>query len=322
MNSRRSEQHVTVRSSDMDLMLYAIVVPLFAILLVYQVYLSSSTAFLETIHNHSILSVISPARVVSIIQDALESGFSLSSLAPSVKLPSASQILGSCLSILTRTSLDTLVSTAQWATEKPFTCEIPYVITIAITWFFSKVFHVTYLRIFISTASLLVTYVSSYDFPKEQNSLHAARQQFRNKICAFCCVIFTGIDYATLVRATIYTLHYLAHKSWEREGITWRVDNNILGAVLMAVIGLSTLSSYILGGARNVLESWRFVESARQKEAARFALEADAIERVITAMKQSGRLMEDEGEERMKEEALREIICLYEAIETPLNNTK
>lgn len=90
----------------------------------------------------------------------------------------------------------------------------------------------------------------------------------------------------------------------------------------MAVIGLSTLSSYILGGARNVLESWRFVESARQKEAGRFTLEADAIERVITAMKQSGRLMEDEGEEQMKEEALREIIRLYEAIETPVYNTK
>lgn len=305
----------------MDLMLYATVVPLFAILLVYQVYVSSSTPFLETIHNHSILSVISPARVASIIQDALESGFSLSSLAPSIKLPSASQILGSCLSILTRKSLDRLVSTAQWATEKLFTCEISYIIMIAMTWFFSKVFHITYLRIFISTASLLVTYVSSCDFPREHNSLHAARQQFRYKMCALCCVMFTGIDYATLVRVTIYTLHYQAHKCWEHEGIPWWVDSNVLGAVLMAVIGLSTLSRYVWGGARNVLESWRFVESARQKEAARFALEADAIERVVNAMKQSGRLMEDEGEEQIEEDALREIIHLYEAVETPVNNT-
>ncbi|KFY26777.1 hypothetical protein V491_01165 [Pseudogymnoascus sp. VKM F-3775] len=140
-------------------------------------------------------------------------------------------------------------------------------------------------------------------------------------MCALCCVMFTGIDYATLVRVTIYTLHYRAHKCWEHEGIPWWVDSNVLGAVLMAVIGLSTLSRYVWGGARNVLESWRFVESARQKEAARFALEADAIERVVNAMKQSGRLMEDEGEEQMEEDALREIIRLYEAVETPVNNT-
>ncbi|KFY00688.1 hypothetical protein O988_03170 [Pseudogymnoascus sp. VKM F-3808] len=68
-------------------------------------------------------------------------------------------------------------------------------------------------------------------------------------------------------------------------------------------------------GAENVLESWKVAEAAREEEAARPGVEADVMERAANAMRCPGRFMEDEREEQVKEEALREIVRLYEADE-------
>ncbi|KFY86266.1 hypothetical protein V500_07718 [Pseudogymnoascus sp. VKM F-4518 (FW-2643)] len=325
MNPRRSEQHVALRSSNMDLILYATVVPLFAILLVYQVYASSSTPFVDTIHNHSIFVILSPVKLRPIVSHVLESILLLSPRATSLQLPSASELLGSCLSILTRESLDKLVSTAHWATDKLFTCEISYMITIVITSFFTKFFHVTYLRVFISTASLLVTLASNLYYPQEQNSLFAARQQFKYKICAFCSVVFIVIDYTTSTLVTVSTLRRAALGCWGPEGTnycgTWLVINCIAAGIANVVLGFSAVGLYIWMGTKNVLESWQFAEAAREKEAARFGFEGDAMERAANAMKQSGRFTEDEREEQVKE-VLRDIIRLYEADETQVKNAK
>lgn len=326
MNPRRSKQHVALRSSNMDLILYAAVVPLFAILLVYQVYASSSTPFVDTIHNHSVLVILSPVKLRPIVSHVLESILSLSSRATSFQLPSASKLLGSCLSILTRESLDKFVSTAHWATDKLFTYEIPYMITIAITSFFTKFFHLTYLRDFISTASLLVTYASNLSHPQDHNSLRAARQQFKHKICAFCCVIFVVIDYTTSTLVTVSTLRCAVRGCWGPEGInycgTWLVINYIAAGIATVVVGFSAVGLFIWMGAKNILESWQFVEAAREKEATRFGFEDDAMERAANAMKQSGRFTEDEKEGRVKEGVLREIIRLYEADETQVDNAR
>lgn len=98
--------------------------------------------------------------------------------------------------------------------------------------------------------------------------------------------------------------------------------NCIAAGITSVVVGFSAVGLFIWMGAKNVLESWQFAEAAREKEAARFGFEDDAMERAANAMKQSGRSMEDEREEQVKEEVLRDIIRLYEADETQVNNAK
>lgn len=325
MNHGRSEQRVALCLSNMGLIIYAAVVPLLAMLLLHQVYASPSTPFVESIHNHSIFIILSPVKLRPITSHILESFLLLLSQATSIKLRSASELLSSCLSILTRESLDKLASTAHWATDKLFTCEISYMITIAITSFFTKFFHVTYLRMFISTGALVVTNTSNLDFPKERDSIYEAIHQFNFKICALGSVIFTSIDYTSFVLDAICTLRRVVLECWGPGGIyccgTWSVVNCIASAVAMVVIGSSAVGLFIWGATKNVLESWQFLEAARE-EAARFKFDPDAMERAANAMKQTGSFMEDDREERVKEEALREIIRLYEADETQVNDTK
>ncbi|ELR05689.1 hypothetical protein GMDG_07532 [Pseudogymnoascus destructans 20631-21] len=303
----------------MGLMLYAAVVFLFAMLLLHQVYASPSTPFVESIHNDSIFVILSPVKLRPIISYVLEYFLLLLSRATSIKIPSASELVGSCLSILTRESLDKLVSTAHWATDKLFTCEISYMITIAITSFFTEFFQITYLRIFISTGALVVTNTSNLDFPKERDSLYEATHQFNYKICALGSVIFTAIDYTSFVLDAIFTLRRVVHQCWGPGEIyccgTRSVVNCIASAVAMVIIGSSAVGLFIRGAVENVLESWKFLEAARDEEAARFRFDPDTMEKAANAMKQRGRFTEDDREEQMKEEALREIIRLYEADE-------
>ncbi|KFY39826.1 hypothetical protein V494_03817 [Pseudogymnoascus sp. VKM F-4513 (FW-928)] len=312
MSPQRSGQHVALRSSNWDLMLYAAVVPLFAILLAYQVYVSPNKSFLDNLHDHSILSVISPVKLKPIIGHLEDSDSFLSALAAGIKLSSRCEFLGSCHPILTWQGFDTLASVAQWATDKLFTCEISYMVTIGISSFFTKFFRLTYLRIFISTASLLVTYASYFRVPKKPKSLRAARQQFKSRICAFCCVVFTATDYTTLVSATICILRCVVCESWGTKVKTWLTVKCVAVVVAMAVIWFHTVASFVWTGAKNVLESWQFVEVAREKEAARFGFEADATERMVNVIMHSRSFMENETEEREKEELLREILRLYE----------
>jgi hypothetical protein len=310
----------------MGLMFYAAVVPLFAMMLLLHVYASPSTPFVESIHNDSIFVILSPVKLRRIISYVWGYFLLLLSRATSIKLPSASELLGFCLSILTRESLDKLVSTAHWATDKLFTCEISCMITIAITSFFTEFFQITYLRIFISTGALVVTNTSNLNFPKERDSVHEATQQFNYKICALGSVIFTSIDYTSFVLDAIYTLRRVVHECWRPGGInccgTWFVVNCIASVAAMVVIGSSAVGLFIWGAANNVLESWQFLEAAREEEAARTQFDPGAMDRAANAMKQRGRLMEDDREEQMKEEALREIIGLYEADETQVHDTK
>lgn len=309
----------------MGLIPYAAVVSLSAILLAYQVYASSNTPFLNIIYNHSVLTILSPVRLRPVIKDVLASLFSLSWWANAIKLPPAYELLGSCLTIFTQESLHTLVSAAQWATDKMFTCEISYMVTIAITSFFNKFFNITYLRIFISTASLLVSSISILNLPTEHNSVHAARQQFRYRICALCSTIFTAIEYVAFALVTLSTLRDMARncggpRSRKDCGYWWVAGYSVLG-VMMTVIGSYTIGKIIWASVENVLESWRFVEVSRDKEAARSRVETDdTMERVGNVMKQSGRFMEDEREEQIKEEILQEIVRLYEVDETWATN--
>lgn len=321
MNTRRSEQHVALRSSDMGLILYVAVVPLFAMLLVYQIYASPNTPFVDTIHNHSILTILSPVELRPTIIDVLESILSLSSRTASIKLPSASELISFCLTILKRESL---AFTAHWTTDKLFAYEISYVITIGATSFFTKFFHVAYLRAFISTVCLLVSLASNFKSPKEHNSPCAARQQFKYKICAFCCVIFTAIDYIAFIHVGTSSARDAVHGLWEGKMCccTWCMVRCIAPSVGMVVAGLFGMGRFTWDKANSVLESWLFVKAAREKEAARSGVDADGMERVVNAMKQSGRFMEDEREEQMRGEALREIIGLYETDETQVKNTK
>ncbi|OBT59753.1 hypothetical protein VE04_00194 [Pseudogymnoascus sp. 24MN13] len=325
MNARRSEQRVALCSSNMGLMLYAGVVSLFAMLLLHQVYASPSTSFVASIHKYSIFVILSPVKLRPIIGDVLEYFLLLLSRATSIKLPSASELLSSGLSILTRESLDKLVSTAHWATDKLFTCEVSYMITIAITSFLTKFFHVAYLRVFISTTSLLVSVVSNLNSPTEHNSLRAARQQFKCKICAFCCVIFTSIDYITFHFVGIFALRDVAHECWGLEDkidcSSWLVVGCNTSGVAMAAVGFYTSGRFIWDGATNVLESWQFVEVAREDEAGRSRFDPGAMDRAVNSMKQREMFMEDEREEQVKEEALGEMIRLYEADETQVNDT-
>lgn len=325
MNHEHPEQRVALCLSNMGLMLYAAVVPLFAMMLLLHVYASPSTPFVESIHNDSIFVILSPAKLRPIISYVWGYFLLLLSRATSIKLPSASQLLSFCLSILTRESLDKLVSTAHWATDKLFTCEISCMITIAITSFFTEFFQITYLRIFISTGALVVTNTSNLNFPKERDSVHEATHQFNYKICALGSVIFTSIDYTSFVLDAIYTLRRVVHECWRPGGInccgTWFVVNCIASVAVMVVIGSSVVGLFIWGAAKNVLESWQFLEAARE-EAARFRFDPDAMERAANAMKQRGRFMEDDREEQVKEEALREIIRMYETEEMQVNDTK
>lgn len=313
----------------MDLILYAAVVPLFAIIVACQVYASPNTPFVCIIHNGSFFGVISPDNAMPIISYFMNSKFSLPSWAISIKLPSASDLFGSCLSIPTRESLDMLVSTAQWATDKLFTCEISHMITIAITSFFTKFFHVTYLRFFISTSSLWVVYTAHKTKPKELNSVCAARQQFKYRIFVFCSVIITSIDHTASVLVTIRSVRCMVVDGyWGIEDIhchgTWCVVTGITMGVLAVLTKFFAVPGFISVGIENVLKSWKFVETAREKEAARFGLQADdAMERVVNPMKQSERLTEDNregGEDELfpAKEAMPEIIRLYTAREEAL----
>lgn len=314
----------------MDLILYAAVVPLFAIIVAYQVYASPNTPFVCIIHNGSFFGVMSPGNAIPIISYVMDSKFSLSSWAISIKLPSASDLLGACLSIPTRESLDMLVSTALWATDKLFTCEISYMITIGVTSFFTKFFHVTYLQFLISTSSLLVVSASHKTKPKEHNSLRAARQQFKYRIFAFCSVIISSIDHTASVLVTIRSVRCMVvDEYWGFEGIncpsTWCAVTRITMDVLLVLTKFVAVAGFIPVGTENVLESWKFVEATREREAARFRLEADeAMERVVNAMKQSERFTEDKrerGEDELfpaREEAMPEIIRLYIAREEAL----
>ncbi|OBT77580.1 hypothetical protein VF21_04567 [Pseudogymnoascus sp. 05NY08] len=307
----------------MGLMLYAAVVPLFAVLLLRQVYTSPSTPFVETIHNNSIFVILSPFKLRPIIGYVLEYFLLLLSRANSIKLPPASELLHSYLTILTRESMTSVV---HWATDKLFSSEISYIVTVAITSFLTKFFHVAYLRVFISTVSLLVSVVSNLGFPTEHNSLRAAKQQFKYKICAFCCVIFTSIDYTTFHFVGIFALRDVAYECWGSEFKTdcssWLVVGCNAVGVAMAAAGFYASGRFIWDGAKNVVESWQFVEAAREKEAARFRFDPDAMVRAANAMKQRDRFMKDDREEQMEDEALREIIRMYEADETQVNDTK
>ncbi|OBT66927.1 hypothetical protein VE03_04198 [Pseudogymnoascus sp. 23342-1-I1] len=340
MSPRCSEQRVSLRSLNMDLILYATLVPLFAMIVAYQVYASPDTPFVYIIHNGSFFGVISPENSMPVITYVMDSNFSLPSWAISIKLPSPPDLLGSCLSILTRESLHVLASTAQWATDKLFTCEISYMITIAITSFFTDFFHVTYLQFFISTTSLLVTYTSHEKKPKEHNSLRAARQQFKYKIFALCCVIITSIEHTAFVLITIRRVRSMVvDECWGPEGIdchsTWFAVTRITMGVLMVLAKLLAVAGFISVGTKNVLEDWKFVEAAREREAtrdttrdrkaAKFDFGADAaVEGVINVIKQSGRFAEDEKEGEEGElfptsnEVLAEIIRLYAAKEEAL----
>ncbi|OBT85981.1 hypothetical protein VE02_06373 [Pseudogymnoascus sp. 03VT05] len=307
----------------MGLMLYAAVVPLFAVLLLHQVYTSPSTPFVETIHNDSIFVILSPFKLRPIIDYVLEYFLLLLSRANSIKLPPASELLDSYLTILTRESM---TSTVDWATDKLFSSEISYIVTVAITSFLTKFFHIAYLRVFISTVSLLVSVVSNLDFPTKHNSLRAARQQFKYKICAFCCVVFTSIDYTTFHFVGIFALRDVAHECWGSEFKTdcssWLVVGCNAVGVAMAAAGFYASGRFIWDGAKNVLESWQFVGVAREREAARLGFDPDAMERASNATTQRGRFTEDDREEEMKEEALREILRMYGADETQVNDTK
>jgi hypothetical protein len=199
-------------------------------------------------------------------------------------------------------------------------------VTVAITSFLTKFFHVAYLRVFISTASLLVSVVSNLDFPTDHNSLRAARQQFKYQIFAFCCVVFTSIDYITFHFVGIFALRDVAHECWGSEFkmdcSSWLVVGCNTAGVAMAVVGFYTSGRFIWDGATNILESWQFVEVVREREAARPGFEPDAMEKAANAMKQMERFMENDGDEQMKEEVLREIIRMYESDETQVKNTK
>lgn len=118
----------------------------------------------------------------------------------------------------------------------------------------------------------------------------------------------------------------MAHECWGPQGkidcSSWLVVGRNTAGVAMAAVGFYTSGRFIWDGATNVLESWQFVEVAREEEAGRLRFDPGAMGRAANAMKQSGRFMENDGEEQMKEEVLREIIRMYEADETQVKNTE
>jgi hypothetical protein len=198
-------------------------------------------------------------------------------------------------------------------------------ITVAMTSLFNKFFHVTYLRISISTASLLVTVVSTFSIPTERDSLHAARQQFKYRIYVFCCIIFSAIDYATFVFFTVWRPCSMVQEcreccecqcKYRTNYGTWVADGRNAVYVAMIAIGFCTIGTLICSGAENFLESWKVAEAAREEEEARLGVGADVMERASNAMRRHRRFMQDDGEEQVKEEALREIVRLYEADDT------
>lgn len=97
---------------------------------------------------------------------------------------------------------------------------------------------------------------------------------------------------------------------------TWVADGRNTVYAVMIAIGLCTIGTLICSGAGNVLESRKLAEAVRDKDTSRSGVAADVMERVVNAMRRRGRSVEDDREEQVKEEALREIVRLYEADET------